>query len=176
MTAQALADALGGRPVGGQYMACCPVHEDRTPSLAITEKSGKVLVKCFAGCAQGDVISELEKRGLWDAQSPHLTFEQRIQRTYGYTDSTGKLLYQVVRLHSPKDFRQRHPTALCRTDGDGRKVHSKCSTACRRYWRLPLCLLSRVKRMSKHFDLMAFVRPARRVAVMRLGWTPTPER
>jgi hypothetical protein len=47
-------------------MACCPVHDDRTPSLSITEdKTGKVLVRCHAGCGQSDVIETLRSLGLW---------------------------------------------------------------------------------------------------------------
>ncbi len=36
--------------VNGGYMARCPAHEDRTPSLSVTERDGRVLVNCFAGC------------------------------------------------------------------------------------------------------------------------------
>jgi len=35
----------------GKWMACCPAHEDRTPSLSIREcEDGRVLIHCFAGC------------------------------------------------------------------------------------------------------------------------------
>ena len=43
----------------GSYLACCPVHDDKTPSLAVTEKQdGTVLIHCF-GCGAGglDVCS-----------------------------------------------------------------------------------------------------------------------
>ena len=33
MTAEAIAKALGGRKVGNGWMACCPAHHDREPSL-----------------------------------------------------------------------------------------------------------------------------------------------
>lgn len=124
MTAQALAEALDGRRVGNQYMARCPVHEDRTPSLAITEKSGKILVKCFAGCSQRDVIAELERRGVWASEPREFSFQQRVQCSYNYTDAAGKLLYQVVRLHSPKDFRQRYPDPTS-SDGWRWKKHAQ---------------------------------------------------
>ena len=47
------------------FSACCPAHNDRTPSFRVTEVDGKILVKCFAGCSQDVVISELKGRGLW---------------------------------------------------------------------------------------------------------------
>ena len=49
----------------GKYIACCPAHDDKNPSLAITDADGTTLVYCFAGCPQRDVIDELRARGLW---------------------------------------------------------------------------------------------------------------
>jgi len=35
----------------GKYIACCPAHNDRTASLAITDNGdGRILINCFAGC------------------------------------------------------------------------------------------------------------------------------
>ncbi|MCS7316625.1 MAG: CHC2 zinc finger domain-containing protein [Bryobacteraceae bacterium] len=66
MTAELIASALRARRTGaGRWMARCPAHEDRDPSLSITESGGKVLVHCFGGCAQHDVIEALRARGLW---------------------------------------------------------------------------------------------------------------
>lgn len=40
----------------GRWLARCPAHADRTPSLAIRErKDGALLVHCFAGCAAEEV-------------------------------------------------------------------------------------------------------------------------
>ncbi|MFO0449934.1 MAG: CHC2 zinc finger domain-containing protein [Pseudomonadota bacterium] len=41
----------------GRWMACCPAHEDRSPSLAVRDDAGKILIKCFAGCSTGDVVA-----------------------------------------------------------------------------------------------------------------------
>jgi hypothetical protein len=41
----------------GRWMACCPAHEDRSPSLAVRDDAGKILIKCFAGCGTGDVVA-----------------------------------------------------------------------------------------------------------------------
>jgi len=40
-------------------MACCPAHEDKTPSLAISETDDRVLIHCFAGCETDDVIATI---------------------------------------------------------------------------------------------------------------------
>ena len=54
--------AFGG-PMRGNF-CFCPAHDDRnTPNLKVTERNGKVLVKCFAGCPQEAVIDALKQRG-----------------------------------------------------------------------------------------------------------------
>jgi hypothetical protein len=66
MTAEPIAKALGGRKVGTGWIACCPAHDDRNPSLSLsTGKDGKVLLRCHAGCNQAQVIDVLRARGLW---------------------------------------------------------------------------------------------------------------
>lgn len=40
-----------------RYLACCPAHDDRSPSLSIKEcDDGRLLVHCFAGCPVADVL------------------------------------------------------------------------------------------------------------------------
>ena|SRR5690348_7920902 len=42
----------------GRWVACCPSHDDRSPSLSITElDDGRTLIRCFAGCASIEVLS-----------------------------------------------------------------------------------------------------------------------
>ena len=49
-------DKVSGR--NGRYKARCPAHDDRGPSLAITDGAdGRVLVHCFAGCDVHQVVS-----------------------------------------------------------------------------------------------------------------------
>lgn len=39
------------------YVACCPAHDDRHPSLSISEGQRGVLVKCWAGCRLQDITA-----------------------------------------------------------------------------------------------------------------------
>ena len=48
-----------------KFSACCPAHDDRNPSFHASEINGEILVKCFAGCSQDEVISALKNQGLW---------------------------------------------------------------------------------------------------------------
>jgi len=45
----------------GKYMACCPAHADRSPSLSLQElDDGRILMHCFAGCPPVDVLTALD--------------------------------------------------------------------------------------------------------------------
>ena len=63
------AKALNGKRSGESYLAQCPAHDDRNPSLSISYNGEKVLFHCHAGCTQDDVISALRARGLWGNKS-----------------------------------------------------------------------------------------------------------
>jgi putative DNA primase/helicase len=106
MTAAEISQKLQGRRAGADYMACCPAHNDRNPSLSIKDKNGKILVHCHAGCEQDAVVDALKARGLWPDPEEHTG--RRIVAEYNYTDEAGNLLYQVCRFE-PKDFRPRFP-------------------------------------------------------------------
>jgi len=45
------------KQIKDHYMACCPAHDDSNPSLSISlGEDGRVLLKCYAGCATEDVV------------------------------------------------------------------------------------------------------------------------
>lgn len=40
-----------------QWIACCPAHQDRSPSMTVKEiDDGRVLVHCFAGCSVESIL------------------------------------------------------------------------------------------------------------------------
>ena len=42
----------------GRWLARCPAHEDRSPSLSIREADdGRVLIHCFAGCGAAEIVA-----------------------------------------------------------------------------------------------------------------------
>lgn len=50
------------------WKACCPAHDDKSPSLNITEaEDGRVLVKCWAGCTSENIVKAvgLQMRDLY---------------------------------------------------------------------------------------------------------------
>ena len=62
MTVRTLTKALRGQWHGSYGTACCPAHDDKNPSLSITERDGKLLVYCHAGCDQGAVWDALNRQ------------------------------------------------------------------------------------------------------------------
>jgi hypothetical protein len=73
MNAAELGAALGRRTSTRGWRAPCPAHDDRHPSLDITEApDGRVLFICRAGCSQTEVIDALRERGLWSPPSSRL--------------------------------------------------------------------------------------------------------
>jgi putative DNA primase/helicase len=65
-----VAHRLGGHRSGDGYLVRCPNaghgkgQGDRNPSLLVTDGHSRLLVKCFAGCATGDILRALEDVGL----------------------------------------------------------------------------------------------------------------
>jgi hypothetical protein len=108
--------AAHGNPakkVAGGYMVRCPAHDDKTPSLGVTEGTdGRVLLNCHANCTAEAIVDALglTMRDLM----PDTVQDQRrtIVATYDYHNAGGALIHQKVR-YEPKDFRQRRP------DGNG---------------------------------------------------------
>lgn len=46
---------------GQEWVACCPVHNDRNPSMYLRETSDRVLIHCFSCGAKGlDVVKALD--------------------------------------------------------------------------------------------------------------------
>lgn len=42
------------------WLACCPAHKDRTPSLTIRAlDDGRILIHCFTGCGAADVMAAI---------------------------------------------------------------------------------------------------------------------
>jgi hypothetical protein len=101
-----------------QFVARCPVHNDRTASLSVgIGTDGRVLLHCHAGCSTDSILSALglavgdlfpDQAGV-PVQTPVRPVIRAVSSPtyYDYSDSTGTVVHQVVR-GADKSFRQRH--------------------------------------------------------------------
>jgi hypothetical protein len=77
-----LARLKGVRRNGAGWIARCPAHEDRSPSLSIRRANEKILLHCFRGCSVEAVCAALKiKVGeLFEGSSEMYRPEPRIVR------------------------------------------------------------------------------------------------
>lgn len=95
MTGEELARALAARRTGDQWIARCPAHDDRSPSLAIRETGGRLLLRCHAGCTYEAVRDALQARGL---QLTGAGGDQGWETVYTVRDAQGRAVAQHVRI------------------------------------------------------------------------------
>lgn len=103
--------ALGGNKASG--MCRCPAHDDGNPSLSVSERNGKVLFKCFAGCTQDAVLAALRQRGLWPLATARTTKSPK-SKTEVAPDDKFDLGYRIARAATQADLK---PEAYFRARG-----------------------------------------------------------
>ena len=68
-SASNLAKELGAKKRGNGWLAPCPAHADRTPSLSIKGTNTRLLLHCFAGCEYAAIVEALEDLGYLDKRA-----------------------------------------------------------------------------------------------------------
>lgn len=111
---ESIARTLGAAKKAGKGFNCrCPVHDDAQASLNVAVDDDVLLVHCYAGCAQLDVLDALRSRGLMNGYDRG-TFDFAIAAlgkpvtVWTYRDATGaRELLKVARYTTPtgKQFR-----------------------------------------------------------------------
>jgi hypothetical protein len=114
----------GCAPRGGK--AKCPAHDDREPSLAVSQGERGAVLHCHAGCSASAVLGALGLQAADLFDTPRANGSAGQSRTivakHEYTDEAGALLYHVVRF-APKDFRQRAADGTWSTKGIRRVLY-----------------------------------------------------
>jgi putative DNA primase/helicase len=120
INAEFIARSLKGKRVGKDFVAHCPSHDDRNPSLSITEtKDGQILFKCHAGCTQQNVLEALRERGFWP--TPEEREPTQKNTIYTYVDENGIPLHRTVRTPE-KRFWQEHLEGSAWVRGCGPRI------------------------------------------------------
>ncbi len=70
-----------GRPrpckkIGQRLCVFMPCHDDTHASLSLTERDGRLLFKCHAGCEQVDLVAEFRRRGRLNSAGPEKAQKQ----------------------------------------------------------------------------------------------------
>lgn len=142
ITAKEIAHALSGgketRLSDNGYKCRCPTHDDKSSSLTVRDKSGKILIQCHAGCSNDTVIKELKARDLWpskeynkDTWSPILPVPSTVKdpgaeykhpkygipvKRWTYINAEGELLGYVYRYVDPHGNKVPIPVTYCIND------------------------------------------------------------
>jgi len=89
---------------GDKIEACCPSHDDRSPSLGVARGTTRdIVIKCQAGCSADDVLAALDLT--WtDFGEPRADVDTI---EYPYHTAAGETAYVVVRFPG-KQFKQKH--------------------------------------------------------------------
>jgi replicative DNA helicase len=97
------------RRVSDGWLVTCPAHDDRNPSLHVSEDAeGNIGLHCHAGCETADV-KDADGLDWGDLFADGGRRNGRVEvEAYRYADERGRVLFEVVRFE-PKDFRQRRP-------------------------------------------------------------------
>jgi Protein of unknown function (DUF3631)/Toprim-like len=102
------------------WRARCPAHEDREPSLSITEADGRILLYCHAGCSAESVVDALglKMADLFTDKVPHRGDKAQSKNRkrskpgkmvaeYIYHDGAGNPVAKKIRFE-PKSFAWMH--------------------------------------------------------------------
>jgi hypothetical protein len=82
----------------GNWIACCPAHEDRSPSLTLREEGdGRILVRCHAGCSFEELVNAV---GLgyepWFPPKQDTDFKPAVRRAYPAADVLEALQFETL--------------------------------------------------------------------------------
>ncbi len=95
----------------GRWVARCPAHDDKHPSLAVTEKpDGIVLVKCFTGCGMDSIVGAvgLEPSDLFPDKPPEPLYEKAKKREFFHAkDVLAALEHEVLIVYCAANTIQR---------------------------------------------------------------------
>lgn len=88
----------------GNWLACCPAHDDKNPSMTIHEADdGRILVRCWAGCSFEEIVGAV---GLgwepWFPPNPTKDRSVAIRKPFPAADVLEALAFEciVLAVHS----------------------------------------------------------------------------
>ncbi|NQT73577.1 MAG: hypothetical protein HQ553_12545 [Chloroflexi bacterium] len=119
-TTQVLNKIKGIKQNGAGWKGRCPAHEDKNPSLSITEGEKGVVLKCHAGCDSEAIVAAwgLEMKDLFfgngqSAQQIQIEKTETKRTTWEIIDSDGTVVAEHIRI----DYSDGSKSFIWRRDG-----------------------------------------------------------
>jgi hypothetical protein len=81
----------------GTWLACCPAHDDKSPSLSIRETdAGAILLHCFSGCTTHEVIAAvgMELSDLFPSREDGKHFTKAERRPFPAADCLRAIAFE----------------------------------------------------------------------------------
>lgn len=89
-----------------EYMALCPAHNDKKPSLSVglSENKKQILLHCYAGCSAEDILNAvgLKKKDLYDNKGDFIMNKT----SYTYYNADGTVAYTKTRIDNADKTKQ----------------------------------------------------------------------
>lgn len=87
------------------FTACCVAHDDRNPSMSVSERDGRILVYCHSGCPQEAVLDALGigKRDREWTPPPHPAPKVPVKENTYYRDIWDAAYDQLLPFSKPYD-------------------------------------------------------------------------
>ena len=89
-----------------EYMALCPAHNDKKPSLSVglSENKNQILLHCYAGCSADDVLNTvgLKKKDLFNNKGDFIMNKT----SYTYYNADGTIAYTKTRIDNADKTKQ----------------------------------------------------------------------
>lgn len=82
----------------GTWIACCPGHDDKNPSMTVRElEDGRVLVHCFAGCSVEEILQSvgMEFDALFPDDRPKADHSPSMRRPFPAADVLAALANEL---------------------------------------------------------------------------------
>lgn len=83
----------------GKWIAACPAHDDRRPSLSIREADdGRVLLKCWTGCGAAEIVNALglSLADLFPGDRYTVTNTGPMRRPFSHRDALARIAHEAT--------------------------------------------------------------------------------
>lgn len=96
---------------GTSYQCKCPHHDDRKASMTVSEKDGRILIHCHAGCETQDILEDIgltmEDLVVKPAAADGFggeRWQRDLEAVYDYFDACGNYRYSKLRYKGKRMF------------------------------------------------------------------------